>query len=221
LSPDGKFLGYAVFPQEGDGVFVIRNLTTHAEVQEPIGAKPAPAPPNPLAEIMPELDKPTDKGITVAYSADSRFIVFTTFPTKAETDKAKREKKKTEEMPTGGLVVMNLESGAATRAERVKSFQLPDRNDHWLVYVKEPVPEKKAKAEEKDETKKDEDKKKKEFGGDLVVRDLRDGAERTFADVTDFTVTKDGAVVVYTVSSKKEETSGVYALRLDRPGSAG
>src|SRR6185369_11670799 len=64
-----------------------------------------------------------------------------------------------------------------------------------------------------------DDKKKKEFGGDLVVRDLRDGAERTFADVTDFTVTKDGAEVVYTVSSKKEETNGVYALRLDRPGS--
>src|SRR6185369_7582978 len=66
-----------------------------------------------------------------------------------------------------------------------------------------------------------DDKKKKEFGGDLVVRVLRDGVERTFADVTDFTVTKNGAVVVYTVSSKKEETNGVYALRLDRPGSAG
>lgn len=219
LSPDGKFLGYALFPQEGDGVFVVRNLTTGAEVQEPIGAKPAPAPPNPLAEIMPELDKPTDKGITVGYSSDSRFLVFTTFPTKAETDKAKREKKKPEEMPKGGLVVMNLESGAVTRAERVKSFQLPDRNDRWLVYVKEPVPEKKAKPEEKDETKKDDDKKKKEFGGDLVVRDLRDGADWTFADVTDFTITKDGGVVVYTVSSKKEETNGVYALRLDRPGS--
>jgi dipeptidyl aminopeptidase/acylaminoacyl peptidase len=216
LSPDGKFLGYALFPQEGDGVFVVRNLASGVETREPIGAKPAPVPPNPLAEIMPELDRPTDKGITVGYSADSRFIVFTTFPTKADTDKAKREKKKAEEMPKGGLVVMDLSSGAMTRAERVKSFQLPERNSRWLVYVKEPVPEKKPKSDEaKDESKKDEEKKKKEYGGELVVRDLKDGSERTFAEVADFTVSKDGAVLVYAVSSKKEETNGVYEVTLE------
>ena len=65
---------------------------------------------------MPELDRPTDKGITVGYSADSRYIVFTHFPAKADTDKAKHEKKKPEEMPEGGLVAMDLTTGAVTSA---------------------------------------------------------------------------------------------------------
>src|SRR4051794_215903 len=124
-------------------------------------------------------------------------------------------------MPKGRLVVIDLANGSVTRAERGKSFQLPEKNGRWLAYVKEPVPEKKPKSEEaNEETKKDdlkkEDEKKKEFGGELVLRDLKDGTERTFADVSDFTVSKDGTVLVYAVSSKKEETNGVYALTLEK-----
>src|SRR5579863_3190038 len=44
LSADGKFLAYAVFPQEGDGEVIIRNLTTGQETRHPAGARPAPSP---------------------------------------------------------------------------------------------------------------------------------------------------------------------------------
>ena len=37
LSHDGKFLIYGVFPQEGDGEIVIRNLVTGKEQREQIG----------------------------------------------------------------------------------------------------------------------------------------------------------------------------------------
>jgi hypothetical protein len=42
LSADGKFLAYGVFPQEGDGEVVIRNLVTGKEQREPAGARPQP-----------------------------------------------------------------------------------------------------------------------------------------------------------------------------------
>src|ERR1043166_3488310 len=43
LSNDGKFLAYGVFPQEGDGEVVIRNLITGKDFHFPAGARPLPA----------------------------------------------------------------------------------------------------------------------------------------------------------------------------------
>src|SRR6185503_19457465 len=54
--------------------------------------------------------------------------------------------------------------------------------------------------------------KKKEYGSDLILRNTATGTERTFNDALDFTISKDAKTLVYTVSSKKEETNGVYAV---------
>jgi dipeptidyl aminopeptidase/acylaminoacyl peptidase len=41
------------------------------------------------------------------------------------------------------------------------------------------------------------------------------GAERKFSDALDFTISKDAKTLIYTVSSRKEETNGVYAVKTD------
>ncbi len=43
---------------------------------------------------------------------DSRFVIFSLFPPKAEIDKAKKEKKKPQEMPKNGMVILDLTSGS-------------------------------------------------------------------------------------------------------------
>ena len=40
LSRDGKFLAYTLFPEEGDGQLVVRNLATGKEVRENAGTPP-------------------------------------------------------------------------------------------------------------------------------------------------------------------------------------
>src|SRR5262249_60015221 len=52
-------------------------------------------------------------------------------------------------------------------------------------------------------------------GTELVVHNLTDGKERTFADVTEYTLSKDGKWLVYAVAGK-EQTGGVYAATLGR-----
>jgi dipeptidyl aminopeptidase/acylaminoacyl peptidase len=205
LSADGTYLGYALFPQEGDGEFILRNLKTGKESREGIGARPAPPPPN-RASQNPDEPPPPPPSITVAFSKDSRTVVFSTFPTKAEVDKAHKEKKKPEEMPKNGLVILDIASGKADRIARVKNFQIPEDGDGYVAYLKlrDDEPAKPAAA----------GRARVEYGGQLVLRKLAGGSERTFADVLEFTISKDAAALVYAVSSKNDETNGVYALKV-------
>src|ERR1035437_3198708 len=130
LSNDGKFLVYGLFPQEGDGEVVIRNLVTGKEQREPAGLRPAPTPPTPDQEGP----APEARGATLTFSADSKTVVFSTFPPKAESDKAKKDKKPA---PKDGMVIVDLASGTATRVERVKRFAMPEKASGLLVYLKE------------------------------------------------------------------------------------
>ena len=88
LSADGKFLAYAMFPEEGDGVVVVRNLVTGKESNFPAGARPRPA-----AVTSEEGPPPEARGTTITFSSDSKFVAFSVFPRKAATDKARKEKK--------------------------------------------------------------------------------------------------------------------------------
>ena len=53
---------------------------------------------------------------------------------------------------------------------------------------------------------------KKDYGTELVLRDLATGTERTFANVLETSFSRDGNTLLYTVSSKAETDNGVYAL---------
>src|SRR5271165_1969902 len=136
LSRDGKFLAYALFPQEGDGEFVVRNLATGKEWRQSCGETPPPPKPD---FVNPEETTPTPTGITIAFTYDSNHVVFSTFPPSAEVEKAKRAKKKSDEMPKKGLVLLNLANGAATRIDRVKSFQVPEEGGNVAVWLHEPA----------------------------------------------------------------------------------
>src|SRR5688572_68027 len=89
LSNDGKWVAYGVFPQDGDGEVVIRNLVTGKEQRGPAGARPAAAPAGGTEEAGP----PQARTISLSFSQDSRTLVFSTFPSKAETDQARKDRK--------------------------------------------------------------------------------------------------------------------------------
>lgn len=222
LSSDGKYLAYALVPQDGDGEVVVRNLGSGIEWRAPRGAAPVNPPPrSPEAEPGLGPGEGFGPGPFIGrpfFTADSRFVVFQILPTKAETQKAKKEKKRPDEMPRNAMGIMDLSSGGVTRIDRVKSFQVPEVGAGFIAYLLE------AKvAEKKPEDKKPDaapappaargrrDSKKKEYGTDLVLRNLSDKSERTFPDVLEYSLSKDAKNLVFTVSSKKEETNGAYA----------
>src|SRR5512135_2851468 len=57
-----------------------------------------------------------------------------------------------------------------------------------------------------------------EFGSDLVLRNLADGAERTFADAAEFSLTDDGKQLVYAVSARDTAKNGAFAVQVGAAG---
>ena len=175
LSRDGKFLAYALFPQQGDGEFVVRNLITGREWRESCGQTPPPPRPN---YANPEETNAQPRGITIAFTRDSKYVVFSTFPPDAEVEKAKRARKKPDEMPKNGLALMDLATGAVKRIDRVKSFQVPENGPDIVAWLHEPA----SKAPPT---------------STAVIHNLADGSERKIEGVSELAMSKDGKTLAY------------------------
>lgn len=216
LSRDGRYLAYAVFPQEGDGELVVRELATGKEVRQPVGELPPPPVPD---YTNPELTQlpPPPPGIAIKFSSDGKTLVVSTFAQHAKILEAKRDKRSPEDMPKGDLIVLDLSSGAAFRASSIKSFQLPAASGDYLAYLQ--IPQKPAaeksrngRSAELGSATASQEKPKKPESGVLVLRQLKTGAERRFSDVTEYLLTNDGATLLYAVAATTPEENGVYAL---------
>lgn len=201
ISRDGTWIVYALSPQDGDGELVALNLKNNTEYRQARGQSPQ-------------------------ITSDGKFVVFTIAATKAELDKAKKEKKKPEDQPKPGLGIMNLATGEVATAERVKSFSLAKEAGAHVAYLleaplkkpdeKAAEEEKKAAEEKKAEEKKEEPKKKekkKEPGTDLIIKDLTAGKTVTITEVAECVWNKDGSWLAYAVSSKIPENDGAFARK--------
>ncbi|HET9479932.1 MAG TPA: prolyl oligopeptidase family serine peptidase [Pyrinomonadaceae bacterium] len=227
VSRDGKFVAYAYVPQDGDGEIVVRNIATGVDWRAPRGYRPPVPPPDDPGTNLAEYQAQQARLLRPVFTADSRFLVFSTEPMKAELNKAKKEKRKPEDMPKNGLSIMDLSTGTVTRIERVKTFRVPEDGSGFIAYLLEPRLASNASptGEPKPATPATETPtptprpqgggrpaKKKEYGSELVLLNTVTGNERKFDDALDFTISKDARTLIYTVSSRKEETNGVYAV---------
>jgi dipeptidyl aminopeptidase/acylaminoacyl peptidase len=197
LSRDAKWAAYAIVAQEADGEVVIRQLSTAQEWRSPRGTAPS-------------------------FSADGRYVAFAVQPTRAELDKAKKDKKKGDELPKPGLGIMDLSNGKLQTIERVKRFAWPEEGGNYLSVLLEPKELK--KDAQKGDAKKDDTTKdaflgavtgefdvdqqagisgapaaKKDVGSSFMLIDVANDQRQSFNDVAQFTWTKNGAWLAFTV----------------------
>jgi dipeptidyl aminopeptidase/acylaminoacyl peptidase len=219
ISRDGRFVAYAYMPQDGDGEIVVRNIATGVDWRAPRGYRPPVPPPDDPGANVAEILEAQGRLLRPAFTADTRFVVFGTEPAKAELNKAKKEKKKPEDMPKNGLAIMDLSDGTVTRIEKVKSFRVPEDSGGFIAYLLEAAPtappaqgDKPAVPAEPQPPAPRRNAKKKEYGTELVLRNTSTGTERKFSDVLDYTISKDAKTLVFATSARNEETNGVYAV---------
>jgi dipeptidyl aminopeptidase/acylaminoacyl peptidase len=237
LSRDGRWLAYSFMPQDGDGEVIVRELATGREQRLPVGALPPPA--TQPDDANPDAP-PTPRTVRLVFTADSAHLVAGTYPSKAELAAARKAKKKPDEMPKPGLLHLNLATGKTTSVASVKNFQVSTKTGAWLAYLKEAKPEEKKPDPKPDaaapatppteDLVTDSDQAatraaaagaaaKPELGTDLVLLDLAatTPAERTFSDVLDYSLARDGRTLLTTVAAKASTTNGVYVFTPGAP----
>ncbi len=123
ISNDGKFVVYAINPQEGDGSLII---------QQSDGKK--------LVEI--------ERGYAAKITEDNQFVICKIKPTVAQTRNAKIQKKKADELPKDSLAIIEIKSLKVERVARIKNFKLPEKSSYFVAYLSEKnIPDTKPKAE--------------------------------------------------------------------------
>lgn len=204
VSRDGHWLAYRLTPGDGDAALLVRELS---------GQRSATI----------------DRGGPPTLTADGRWLVARIAPMDAAVKQAKKEKKKPADQPKDSLIVLDLSSldpGSAFRAERVKSFKVPEDGSTWIAYLLEKAPDAKKPADAKpdeaaaekpagekpDSAKAEKKKPRTPDGATLVVRDLASGNERRFEHVVDYAFDKAGTVLYYTASGEDGAADGVFRV---------
>jgi dipeptidyl aminopeptidase/acylaminoacyl peptidase len=235
ISRDGKFIAYAFVPQDGDGEIVVRNIAAGVDWRSPRGYRPPVPPPDDPGASVGEFQAEQARLLRPVFTADNKFLIFGIEPTKAELNKAKKDKRRPEDMPKNGMGIMDLANGTVTKIERVKSFRVPEDGSGFFAYSLEaekpsgpaaqPSPPGETAANATPAAapaprpQSARSSRRKEYGTDLVLRNTATGSERKFTDALDFTISRDARTLVFTTSSRKEETNGVYAVATDGDGS--
>lgn len=203
ISRNGEYIAYSLIPQDGDGEIVVRRLANGQEWRQPRGWRaPAPLPDDP--EAAQAAVAALNRATRPVFSADSRHLLFTIEPNREEMLKARREKKRPDEMPRNALGLLDLATGQLARIERVKSFQVPEEGSGLVaIQLEGSTP----KAEGSGET-----RQRKEYGSELLLQNLATGRKQSFAEVTEFSFDKSGGTLVYAVSATDEARNGVYTI---------
>lgn len=240
LSNDGRYLAYTLVPQEGDSEIVVRDLQSGQERRFGIGSRAAAGPDGDAQGAPARLGRgagsggESPSGSRASFTRDGRFFLFLTAPTKADQDKARRNRQQRPETPLrGGLTIVKLADWSNTKIEQVRSFQVPEEGTPLVVYQKDsgeatPPPQRPTGAQsggtgsgpggEGGRFRGGAAAPRRQYGSELVLRSLTDNTERSLAEVLDYSIAKDGELLVYTVGSRQEARNGVYALT---PGTTG
>ncbi len=189
ISNNGNYVAYAINPQEGDGKLVIQKSTGE-----------------PVTEVS--------RGYNATISSDNNTVIFKIKPWYNDTHQAKIQKKKPEDLPKDSLGVYSLKTGKLEKYARVRSYEVPEKGRNLLaIRFETPLPVKKKNSSDTtsvtstsptkvvtpanvptatpvDEPKKTEEGK--DEGGDLILKNLGTGEEKTFKSVLEYTLNKTG-----------------------------
>ncbi len=194
ISNNGTWVAYVIEPQEGDSRLVFLNLRTGGTDTIARGTGPK-------------------------FAEDSRYAAFFVKPVFADVKKAKRAKKKGDDLPKDTLGIVTLGADSVVRIPRVKSFKLPEKGAGWIAYHMEKEAAKtdsSRKNGKKDAITDEEDDakdKKDEAGTLMVARRLADAREFLFPFVREFTFTKDGRAILFaTTGNDSTAAPGVFVF---------
>jgi dipeptidyl aminopeptidase/acylaminoacyl peptidase len=204
LSSDGQWLAYRLAPQEGDGEAVVRHTRSDKELRFAIGEQPQPGPDG------------TGRGgfgggasASIAFSEDGKWIAFTTYPSRREAQRLKRQRRPIQ----SGVTVVNIATGDKREYPKTRRFAFSGESSTWIALHRyQPdaggaaagPPPPAGGAGGRGQASSDRPK-----GGDLILRELASGSELNVGNVSEFSFRKDGRLLAYAIDAQDKAGNGV------------
>ena len=137
-----------------------------------------------------------DRGYNALITDDSRYIVFQIKPTQSEKKEARKKKKPADEQPVDSLGWLLLGTQNIERLPDVKSFKMPEKASGFFAYTtRMPKDSARQKKDEKPEA--------------LIVYFFKSGTYDTIPYVSNYTVSKNGKYLAYTVKPLEKDSTAV------------
>lgn len=190
ISKKGDKAFYTVSPQEGDGELILKSDKNETLLTLPRAASPK-------------------------FSFDEKHFVSLISPLYQDTRKAKIDKKKREDMPKDSLAIYSFAAKSWVKLPNVKSYQLPEEDGRYLVYLYDDIPEKKAgkdtaskSAKPAADSSKVKNERPKKPTTNLAIYLLGSGRDTVFINVESYEIDKKGNYVVFTRKPEEKDSLG-------------
>lgn len=192
ISNDGKWLGYYVDAQEGDG-----NLYLYSTINK--------------------TQQKFHRASKFFLTSDSKFAIFTVKPFYKDIKAVKDKKLKKDKLAKDSLYLVNLSTNKIEKIANVKSYKAPFKGVSLVAYLLENLKEKSTdspKDDDKDEAKDDDDKNAKP--SELVVINLKTGQKQSFQNVVKYQFSENGKQLAF-VTQQPEEKKDPKDKEKDKP----
>lgn len=180
ISNDGKWLGYYVDVQEGDGNLYL--YSTSKKTQQKFA-----------------------RASKLFITSDSKFALFTVKPYYKDIKAVKDKKLKKDKLTKDSLYIVNLSTEKSEKIANVKTYKTPLKGGSYVAYLLENLKDKStdaAKDDDKEEGKEDDEKNAKP--SELVVVNLLTGHKQSFQNVVKYQFSENGKQLAF-VTQKPEE----------------
>ncbi len=179
ISDNGTWVTYIISPQKGDSWLHIYNVVS--------GKKDSVV-----------------RGNNAVFSPGEKYIAYSVVPSYSSIRQAKKKKLKEDQMPKNMLEIRIIPDQDVLKFERVKTFDVPEKNSSWMAFLHEkklsdPKLAKSVKDSSKvsdlnnAKTKKPADSK----GAELVIINPLTRKDYKFQDVSSYVVAKDGKTISF------------------------
>jgi dipeptidyl aminopeptidase/acylaminoacyl peptidase len=206
VSNDGQWFAYRLAPGEGDAQVVVKRTQGTADAKPmtfEVGEPPAAG-----AAGGGRGGDAAGPSASVDFSEDSKWIAFTTYPSRREAQRLRRLRRPVQ----SGVTIVNLATGEKREYARIRRFAFSGDASTWIALQRQPAqatPGAGAPAAAAPPPAAGGPAAERPRGTDLILRELASGQELNVGNVADFTFSRDGNLLAWTIDAQDRVGNGV------------
>ena len=215
VSNDGQWFAYRLGPGEGDAQIVVRSTQSDKEMKFDIGE------PGTGGAGGGGGGAAFTGGATLGFSDDSKYLAFTTYPTQAEARRLRRQRRPLQ----NGVTIVNLATEEKHSVPKIRQFAFSGEAAGWIALARYPPQAAQGARAGTTPAGGRGDRapgaggsgpSDRPRGADLILRELATGQALNVGNVADFTFSRDGRFLAFTIDAQDKAGNGIQLRDMTR-----